>query len=320
MKIGIDVGGTNLAAGVVDSKGDIVHKISTPAEVEKGYQSMLDKLTALSEELIAWTKENKPGDPVTEIGAGIPGIISKDGSTVVSAPNIFWKNESLQKDLSEKTGLPVYLSNDATVAGIAENVFGSTRGFEDAFMYTLGTGVGGCVIVNGKTVSGTHGCASEVGHTLCGPNFYTCNCGKNGCLETYASATGLIKRAQKLIGDGRESSISAMADGDLSKINAKMVIDAAKAGDSVGLECFDILVDKMTDSIANVIDILDPGVFTIGGGVANAGDFLLDALREKMTGKLTYPELEQPDIRLASLGNDAGIIGAAYIGDYASGK
>ena len=316
MKIGIDVGGTNLAAGAVDNNGQIVHSASTPALPENGYASMVDSMAALADELAAWVKENAPEDPVTEIGCGIPGIISRDGATVVNAPNIFWKNEPLQKDLSDKTGLPVYLANDATVAGIAENRFGSTKGFDDAVMYTLGPGVGGCVIINGKIVNGAHGVASEIGHTLDGKNFYTCNCGKNGCLETYASATGLIKRAQRLISEGMQSSILDLAGGDPDKITAKMVLDAAKAGDEVGTECFEIMVDKLTNSFANVIDLIDPAVFTIGGGVANAGDFLLDALKDGMEGKITYPELVDPDIRLASLGNDAGIVGAAYVGDY----
>lgn len=316
MRIGIDVGGTNLAAGLVNADGKIVATKSVKAEADKGYDAMVEKLVYLVDELKKVQEKDFPNDAVTEVGVGVPGIISGDGAVVVNAPNIFWKNVPLKKDLEAKVGLPVYLANDATVAGIAENRFGSTKGLDTVMMYTLGTGVGGALIVNGQVIYGKHGVASEVGHMLSGENFYACNCGKNGCLETFSSATALIKKAQQRIAEGKDTVILEMAGGNPDKINAKNVIDAAKQGDEVGKEAFDIMVDKLAENIANTIDFIDPEAFAIGGGVAAAGDFLFDAIREAVKSKITYPELVEIDIRPAKLGNDAGIIGAAYIGDY----
>lgn len=316
MKIGIDVGGTNLAAGLVNDKGEVVARATVPAEPEKGYESMVEKFGRLVNDLKVQKNEKFPDEEIDAVGMGIPGIISSDGATVVNAPNLFWKMKPLKKDLEALIELPVDMANDATVAGIAESAFGAVKGLDTVVMYTLGTGVGGALIVNGKVIRGKHGVASEIGHMLSGKNFYTCNCGKNGCLETFASATGLIKKAQKEIEEGAPSVIKDRVKGDLSKINAKMVIDAAREGDKVGKEAFDIMIDKLSDNISNTIDFLDPDAFVIGGGVSHAGDFLFDALKEAVEKKVTFPEVVDVDIRPAKLGNDAGIVGAAYVGEY----
>lgn len=308
MKIGIDIGGTNLAGGVVNDEGKIVVTASVPTLAEEGYKPVYRRIVGLIEDLMEKAKQEYPDEPITAIGCGVPGIV-KDG-IVLNAPNIFWQNEPLAKDLEEKFGIPVTLINDATAAAVAENRFGASKGTKNAVTYTLGTGVGGGVIVNGQVVNGKHGVASEFGHTLHGPNHYTCNCGKNGCLETYASATGLIKGHKHAVENGVESSVGT------KNATAKDIIDAAREADPASVQAFETMTDKLADSISNMIDILDPEVFVIGGGVAHAGDFLFDNLYEKVKKNLTFPELVEVNIVPAQFGNDAGIIGAAYSDEY----
>lgn len=308
MKIGIDIGGTNLAGGVVNNEGKVVLSASVPTKAEEGYKAVLGRIDDLVEKLVAEAKEKYPDDPVTSVGCGVPGIVKR--GVVINAPNLFWKNEPLSKDLEERTGLPVTLINDATAAAVAENRFGASKGTKDAVTYTLGTGVGGGVIVNGGVVNGAHGVASEFGHVLHEPNFYKCNCGKNGCLETYSSATGLIKRHAHEVEKGTESKLSPEG------ATAKDIIDAAREGDPAAVIAFDTMTDKLAENISNMVDILDPEVFVIGGGVARAGDFLFDALNEKVKKNLTFPEVVDVNIVPAQFGNDAGIIGAAYSDEY----
>ncbi|WP_195270298.1 ROK family protein [Eubacterium sp. 1001713B170207_170306_E7] len=312
MNIGIDVGGTNLVAGLIGGSGEVLVKKKQPTGARDGYEAVLGRIEAL----IGQVKAEMKGESPANVGIGVPGIVSADGKTVVSCPNLFWENKPLKGDLEEKTGLPVYLANDATVAGIAENRFGSSRGCRDAVMFTLGTGVGGSVIAGGRIISGAHGVASEFGHMIVGEGLYRCNCGKMGCLETYSSATAVIWLAKKRIEQGRETEILSLAGGDPEAVNAEMVIDAAKNGDAVGLECFDSLVDHLAIAISNLVDVLDPELCVLGGGVAHAGSFLLEAVQKSTAEKITYKSLVKPEIVLATLQNDAGLVGASCIKEY----
>ena len=312
MNIGIDVGGTNLVAGLIGGNGEVLIKKRQPTRAKEGYRSVLGRIG----ELVAQVKAEMKGESPENVGIGVPGIVSADGKTVVSCPNLFWENRPLKHDLEEMTGLPVYLANDATVAGIAENRYGSSQGCRNAVMFTLGTGVGGSVIVDGRIVSGVHGVASEFGHMIVGDGLYRCNCGKMGCLETYSSATAVIWLAKKRIAEGRETGILAMAGGDPEAVNAKMVIDAARNGDAVGRECFESLVNHLAIAISNLVDVLDPEICVLGGGVAHAGAFLLEAVQQSTAEKITYKTLVKPEIVLAALENDAGLVGASCIKEY----
>ncbi|WP_195540137.1 ROK family protein [Eubacterium maltosivorans] len=312
MNIGIDVGGTNLVAGLIGEGGRVLIKKKQPTKPREGYEAVIGRIAALVEQVKADAAEHS----VDSIGIGVPGIVSADGKTVVSCPNLYWENRPLKRDLEEKLGLPVYMANDATVAGIAENRYGSSRGCSDAVMFTLGTGVGGSVIVGGKIITGVHGVASEFGHMIVGDGHYQCNCGKMGCLETYSSATGVIWLARKRIEEGRETVILSMAGGDPEAVNAEMVINAARNGDAVGLECFESMVEHLAIAISNLVDVLDPEVCVLGGGVAHAGAFLLEAVQNATAEKITYKRLVKPEIVLATLENDAGLVGASCIKEY----
>lgn len=316
MKIGVDIGGTGIQAGGVNAEGKIVVRNSVPANAQAGYKAMSLSIGELINKTAAEINEKFPEDPAESVGIGVPGVISPDGATVVKAVNIFWENVPLKKDIEALTGLATALGNDATVAGVAENRFGATKGADSAAMYTVGTGVGGSLILFGHIVKGAHGSATEFGHMYAGDDTYTCNCGKNGCLETFSSATGLIKEAQRRIAAGEQTTILEAAGANPENINAKMVIDAAKAGDAVGTACFNRMTDKLAQNMAGVTDVVDPAVIAVGGGVSAAGDFLFDALNQKYRSYLTFPDAVTTKIVPAQFGNDAGIIGSAYIWDY----
>lgn len=316
MKIGVDVGGTNLVAGLVDKQGRIVIREEMPTCPEEGYDKVLSRIIALIRMVKKQGAEKNLASDSVAIGLGIPGIVSRDARTAVDCPNLFWKNESLADDLEREFGGSVHIANDATVAAIAENYFGSTKGYKDSVMITLGTGVGGGIILNGQIIIGHHGVASEIGHMLVGSGLYQCNCGKWGCLETYSSATALIKNTKTEINKGRETSIVDRVGGDLAKITAKTVIDAAKLGDQLALGIFRLMTEHLGLALSNMTDIIDPAIYVFGGGVAKAGDFLIDAITEEYNKRRTYPALAQPKICTAVLENDAGVIGAAYISEY----
>lgn len=311
LKIGIDVGGTTIKGGVVDDKGEVLFKgaIDTKVKADDKYEDILNRMVEFIDKLRDEAKEKYPNEKIDAIGIGIPGIVRK--GYVVNAPNIGWKNIPLKEDIEEKTGLPVTLINDATAAAVAENRFGASKGKKDAAMYTLGTGVGGGLIINGSVVGGAHGVASEFGHILHEPNFYSCNCGKNGCLETYSSATGLINRYKHEVEQGKSTKQK------IENPTAKDVIDLAREEDEAALAAFNVMTDQLALNISNMIDILDPEIFVIGGGVSHAGDFLFNTLKDKVAKNITFKEVVgEPNIVPAEFGNDAGIVGAAYSGEY----
>ena len=210
--------------------------------------------------------------------------------------------------------LQIFAENDATVAGLAESRFGSTKEHDTSVMITLGTGVGGAIIINGKPFSGAHGVGSEIGHMMIGDGWYKCNCGNTGCFETYCSATAIIKYAQKLLSEGEESIILDICKQNISDINAKMIFDAYNQDDEVAKKVIARFKDYLAKGIANIVNTIDPGIIAIGGGVSKSEDIILDGLKEMVRGHLVYKEEEFADIVIATLGNDAGIIGAAILG------
>lgn len=305
MGIGIDLGGTTIKGGLVNIQGQVLEERTKLTANHRGYQAILNDLVELINELL----EISPNETI--IGIGIPGVLSGDCSTIVSSPNLHWKNVALKKDLEARLTQKVLLVNDATAACIAEASFGSIFKKANAMMITLGTGVGGGLILGHKIITGAHGVATEVGHMVMGENFYNCGCGKNGCLETFASATALVRYCDMRLAQG-VSSILAKE----KILNAKIIMDEAKVGDILALEAVDRLAKYLGMAISNISDLVDPEIYAIGGGLAYAGDFLLDKIRTATMKYLTYPDFAVPEIVLAQLKNEAGIIGAANLLHY----
>jgi len=311
MYIGIDLGGTNIAVGIVDDQGNIKHEKSCPTKVEGGPKEIINDMVNLVSKILE--ESNMGIKEIKAIGIGIPGLADKNGN-VIFCVNLGWKNVPLREMLENALHIPIFIDNDATVAALAEYERGSMRNCTSGVMLTLGTGIGGGIIMNGEVYNGFNGVGSELGHFVVGENFYDCNCGRNGCLETFASSTAIIKYAKKLIEEINESTIIIeKAKGNIDNINAKIIFDCAKEGDKIADLAVNRLVKYLGTGILNIINFIDPEIIALGGGVAGAGQYLLDMINHEVQLKKYYKNLPIGKIVLAELGNSAGIIGAAMI-------
>lgn len=309
--IGVDIGGTGIQAGIVSESGKILLVKECKTDVQAGFEKVLQDIKVLINELLA--EYGITMQEIVSIGFGVPSFVNLKGE--VTCVNLGWERvaflPSLRKLFSE---VKVYAENDATVAAVAEAKFGSMKERDVAVMLTLGTGVGGGIIIHGKPFVGAHGMGSELGHIVIGENYFKCNCGNNGCFETFCSATAIIKYTQKLLEEGAKSQIREKCQEHLNRINAKMVFDAYRAGDDVAIQVITRLKHYLAIGIANIINSIDPHVIALGGGVSRAGDILLEGLKEEVRKHVVYKEEDFADIVIAELGNEAGIIGAAFLG------
>lgn len=306
--IGIDLGGTDIKAGIVGEDGQIIDKAITPTPVKEGHLAVVESIYTLIEELKE--KNVEYAQSIEALGIGIPGVCNAEGH-VYYATNLFWREVPLGDLLREKTGLPVFIENDATVAAMGEASSGATKGMKNSVFLTLGTGVGGGIIINDRVYSGNHGIGSEIGHIIVGENFYDCNCGNNGCLETFTSATALIKHTKMLLEDDKDSLILKKVNNNTELIDAKVIFDCAKEGDKIALEGVNRLVKYLSIGIGSIINMLDPEVIAIGGGVSKAGDYLIGKLEKEIPKHIWLKAMNLTKIVLARLGNDAGIVGSA---------
>lgn len=310
--IGIDLGGTGIKAGVVDEKGNILSKASCPTGVERGYEAVIRDMAALCVE--AAEKSGHTMNDIHSIGIGIPGIFDPASQMVPFCTNLGWHQVPILSEMAKYTDRPVYVDNDATVAGLAEAVAGVSAGVANSVFVTLGTGVGGGIILDGKPYAGPHGVASEIGHMITVAGGELCTCGNHGCWERYASATAIIREGRKFAEAHPECAIAKAVNGNLDEITAKTVIDLAKEGDADASMLFDNYVTHLCVGLVNLINLYDPEIIALGGGVSHAGEFLLDAVRAKLPSMVFYKTMPYARIELARLGNDAGIIGAAMLG------
>ena len=310
--IGIDLGGTGIKAGVVDENGNILLKDSCPTGPERGYEAVIRDMAKLA--IAVTEKSGHRMDEIKAIGIGLPGIMDQRTGRVPFCTNLAWHDVPLIDEMAKYTDRPVFADNDATVAGLAESVAGVSAGCESSVFVTLGTGVGGGVVLGGKVFSGSHGVATEIGHMITVVDGELCTCGARGCWERYASATALIREGRKLCANNPETALMKAVNGDVQAITAKHVIDLAKAGDPDCAALFDRYVYHLGVGLVNLINLYDPEVIALGGGVSHAGQFLLDAVNAKLPGMVFFKTMPFARVELAKLTNDAGIIGAAMLG------
>lgn len=296
--IGVDIGGTTIKLGMFSHVGELLEKWEIPTRTEENGVNILPDVAASIEEKRAEKNGNIMG-----IGVGVPGPITEDG-TVLKCPNIGWDVFNVKKELADLTGVgKIRIGNDANVAALGEMWKGGGRGYDSIVMVTLGTGVGGGVILGGKILTGVKGAGGEIGHIKVNLNeTETCGCGGKGCLEQYSSATGIVRLAKKNL--RKDSCLSI-----LGEITAKDVFDGAKANDSYCLEVVDEFARYLALALANIAHVVDPEAFVIGGGVSRAGQIIIDEV-EKYYNDYVLFALRDKKFHLAELGNDAGIYGS----------
>ncbi|MBR5312624.1 MAG: ROK family protein [Clostridia bacterium] len=316
--IGVDLGGTNIAIGIVNEEFEIVKKGSTPTKPERGADAIVADMAALSRKLLE--EMGLTLDDVASAGVATPGTANNETGVVEYANNIPFLQYPLADKLSALLdGKPVYIENDANAAAKAEAMAGVAKGAPYSVMITLGTGLGGGIVINGKVYSGFNFAGAELGHIVIEKDGRQCSCGRKGCWEAYSSATGLVNMTKDAIiaarESGRETAMEEMIGGDLDKVSARTAFNAQKAGDALGAEVVDEYISYLATGIVNIINIFQPNVLSIGGGVCNEGENLMKPLLDKVWSE-TYSREGTPktQIMIAKLGNDAGIIGAAVLG------
>ena len=303
---GIDVGGTTVKMGLFSEDGELIEKWEIPTRTEENGKYILEDIAEAIKENIEKHQISK--EDLAGVGVGVPGAVL-DFTKVNECVNLGWGSVDVGKELSERVECPVRVSNDANVAALGELWTGAAADYKDAVMVTLGTGVGGGIIIDGHIVDGSRGYGGEIGHMTVDPtDDRVCNCGKTGCLELYASATGIVYETKKAM----KNSDEATALRDLDEITAKDIFDLAKEGDAFAMKQVDQLGQKLALAFGNIALMIDPEVFVIGGGVSRAGQILLDAI-SKHYGTYTFGKAKEGKFLLATLSNDAGIFGAASL-------
>lgn len=305
---GVDLGGTNTKIGILNREGDILKSRIIKTLSVEGVDNTLERIWKTIQELAQELDINK--ENIKGIGLGIPGPVLEQ-SIVAFFANFPWeKNINIKEKLEKLTGIETKLDNDANIIALGEAKYGAAKGSKSSVTVALGTGIGGGIYIDGKLVSGAKGAGGEVGHMKIVKDGKLCGCGQRGCFEAYVSATGLIREAVSRLTVNKQNLLYKMIDGDLMKLEAKDIFDAAREGDTFSLDLVDYEAEYLALGIANILNIINPEVVVLGGGVALAGDILLNPMKEKMVKYALPVTLEELKIVQGILGNEAGIKGA----------
>ena len=316
-RIGVDLGGTNIAVGLVNEDFQIVCKKSAPTGAERAPEAIVADMAMLCKAVCA--DANVKMENVASIGIATPGTVNCEMGVVTYANNLPFRNFPLVSLLSQALdGKKIYVENDANAAAWGEAVAGAAKGTKISVMVTLGTGVGGGIIIDGKVYSGSNGAGGELGHMVIEHNGRPCSCGRRGCWEAYSSATGLIRMTKEKIEECKKNGTKTLMSDYVEKdgrITGRTSFDAMRAGDTAGKEVVDLYLSYLETGLINLINVFQPEVISLGGGVSNEGQSLLDAIlpkiRESQYGGINSSATQ---IRIAKLKNDAGIVGAAVLG------
>ena len=309
--IGVDVGGTNLVAGLVDENGVILDKVSRPLDRTMNDRELCAELADLS--LTICTVCGKKPAEIQAVGVGIPGLVDNERGEVVKTTNMAFGHTPFRALFREKWDIPVYLGNDANCAAIGEYFSGAARGCDPAVIVTLGTGVGGGLVCNGKLLTGFAGSAMEVGHMIVHPGGEKCPCGNAGCWEQYGSASALIRMTREEMQRNPGSLLWQLCGGDTARVEGRTAFDAAGQGDEGAKRVLNEYLEGLSLGLINLVNIIQPQVICLGGGVSNAPEELLLEPLRKLVLAGTYDKNNPTKLVRASLGNDAGVVGAAKL-------
>ncbi|NMO95569.1 ROK family protein [Paenibacillus lemnae] len=303
VRIGLDIGGTNTVIGMFDEQHQLIskHVMRTASDADNDYTGYLNRL---DQEIKRMMHMHRSDAVLSGIGAGVPGHLDLASGTVLRAPNLGWYDVKLVSDLSSRWQVPVSIDNDVRMYAWGEYTGGAAKGLNSVICITLGTGIAAGVIVDGHLIRGAHGYAGEIGHDPVEGNMVPCKCGKQGCLETIASASGLARLAEEAVQEGRHSLLREYA----GTITARHVHEAAVSGDKLACDIFAYAGEVLGKKLTTMIYLLDPEMIVVGGGAANAGDMLLSPIRN--TIQQLYPKAHRPEVTQGQLGDSAGLYGA----------
>ena len=318
VRLGVDLGGTNIAVGIVDENYNLVHKDSVPTEAQRAPEAIVDDIAMLCRRVLA--DKNISLDEVGGIGIAAPGTINSRDGYVEYANNLPFHHFPIVALLKERIGndIPVFVENDANAAAWGEAIAGAAKGTSNSVMITLGTGVGGGIVIDNKVYSGFNGAGGELGHIVIVKDGAQCSCGRRGCWEAYSSATALIRMTQEKLDEcqatGRKTVMTDLV-AKKGRVNGRTAFDGMRAGDEAAREVVDCYISHLACGLTNMINIFQPEILSIGGGISGEGQSLIDALlpiveKERYGGNT----VKATELRIAKLGNDAGIIGAAVLG------
>lgn len=311
--IGIDLGGTNIVAGVVNEQNEIVAKVSVKTRSERPAEEVVADMAAVAKEAVA--KAGITMEDIQWVGVGAPGTANVATGVIEYSNNLKWYDVPLVAWLKEALGKDVFIANDANAAAYGEYAAGSAKDADISVMITLGTGVGGGIVINNQIYTGFNFAGAELGHIVIVKDGRPCTCGRNGCFEAYASATGLINLTKEAM-EADPESVMWKLSGSLDKVSGRTAFDAMRQGDKSGAAVVDRYIGYLACGITDIINIFQPNILCIGGGICNEGETLMKPLRE-LVSKEVYSRNSERNTKLvaASLGNDAGIIGAALLGN-----
>ena len=310
--IGIDLGGTNIKVGLVNEKYEIVAKATAPTDLPRPAEAICKSIVD-----VAWKVLNEAKVTIGEvksIGIGTPGVANRNSGTVLYSCNLDFKNTDLRSLIKKYLDKPVFVENDANAAAFGEVLAGAGKGYNDVIVVTLGTAVGGGIIIDGKIYTGFNFCGAELGHTVIEFGGRQCGCGRKGCFEAYSSATALINMTKEAMEAHKESKMWEIAGGDLANVDGKTAFDGMRADDPAAKDVVKMYIDYLGCGLTNIINTFQPEMLLIGGGICKEGRNLTDPLNEIIKRESYCIDAERTTkLDICKLGNDAGIIGAAYL-------
>jgi glucokinase len=309
--VGIDIGGTNVEIGILNAQGDILGKESIKTESKKGAEDTFNRIWNKTKELAEKLKIKV--EDIEAIGLGIPGPVVNN-SVVKIAANFSWNNDFPAKDLMEKiTGKPVKVGNDVKVIALGETLFGAGKGYKNSITIPIGTGIAAGIIIDGKILEGAGGAAGEFGHVVVNKEGYKCGCGLTGCLETYCSATGIVREGRRRLELDKNNALYEVIGGDLEKLEAKHIFDLAKKGDKFSEEIVDFFCEKLAEGVGMLLNIINPEIIIFTGGVARAGEIITDGVKKYLPKYALGMTMENMIFTFGKLEEEAGIKGAAAL-------
>lgn len=309
--VGIDIGGTNVEIGILNAQGDILGKESIKTESKKGAEDTFNRIWNKTKELAEKLKIKV--EDIEAIGLGIPGPVVNN-SVVKIAANFSWNNDFPAKDLMEKvTGKPVKVGNDVKVIALGETLFGAGKGYKNSITIPIGTGIAAGIIIDGKILEGAGGAAGEFGHVVVNKEGYKCGCGLTDCLETYCSATGIVREGRRRLELDKNNALYEVIGGDLEKLEAKHIFDLAKKGDKFSSEIVDFFCEKLAEGVGMLLNIINPEIIIFTGGVARAGEIITDGVKKYLPKYALGMTMENLIFTFGKLEEEAGIKGAAAL-------